>query len=106
MSERAPLPTTHTLPKDLAARWDVFLASQRSGLAPRACAAALGMCWPEYRSGHPYTGDVLDYGGRVINALLRQGYTMPEIGEASASAFRAVVAGLVHTPETKDPEGF
>lgn len=91
------------VPGSLAARWDVCIASQTPGCEIRAQAAALGLCWSRINKRMIYGGDVLRYGGQVIDLLLAEGARYGEIMGASIEAYNLCVVGLA---AVEGAEGF
>lgn len=90
------------LPRRLVVRHDLAVSAAthtgREQTARRVVAAALFLCWPgvSKKQGAPkYTGDVLEYGGEVLDFLLAHKATMDEIIVAGNTALQLVLDSLV-----------
>lgn len=79
------------LPESLAERYDVALALVDPGTSARARAAALGLSWPRFRRRRAYTGNVLAYGGVVIDTLCAESLPAQE----RADYYEVLRIGLV-----------
>lgn len=79
-------------PQSYALRFDVWRAAADN--PSRAYAAALGVCSTKVGKGCKLRGDILDYGGQVIDRLLGEGVSYRAIQAAGAIAFAIVVDGL------------
>lgn len=106
------VPVTLELPGSIAARWDVVIASHRPGCENRAYAAALGLCWPYLSRKRPYTGDVIAYGGSVIDFVVGGGADFLEMVSIAVEAYNLCMEGLVpvegaqdFTPTQEPPAG-
>jgi len=92
-------------PRSFAARYDVAAAGADN--VQRACAAALGLCWPWLtRQLKPYDGKALAYGGHVIDLLTDQGVSMSDIITNGLDALRLCTDGLVDGKEAETRAGF
>lgn len=78
------------LPASFAERIDIVECLRDGSPLHRVAAAALGLCWPRIRRKLPYRGKLLDYGGQVIDLLLREGATMDEVYPVAAKALEVV----------------
>lgn len=90
-------------PTSIAERWDVMLIASESSTHPRACAAALGLCWPRLRRRLPYRGDALKYGGDVIDLLVGEGASWKDVVALGSEALAMLAEGLV---AVEGAEGF
>lgn len=86
------------LPTRAVIRHDLYASAatdrSREQTARRVVAAALLLCWPSAsrKPGVPrYRGDVLEYGGEVLDFLLGLGATPPEIMVAGNAAIQMVI---------------
>lgn len=95
-------------PPGYTARWEVVRAYSQN--APRALAAALGLCLGARlqrmleKQGQPLSYescgcDPLAYGGKVIDALVSQKIELSQILTAGGVAFRHCAAALITEPE-------
>lgn len=93
-------------PASFATRYDIAgMAADADTDAQRLrlAAAALGVCWPRLRQRFPYNGKPLEYGGRVLDALVAEGEAAgipglvmaQEVGELGAAAAALCLEGFV-----------
>lgn len=101
-----------TAPRRLVERYDLAAASAEHGhaeqTARRVVAAALGLCWEAgpRKAGWPaYRGDVLAYGGDVLEYLLAAGSPMHEIVSAGTTALRLVVESMPRPEQIETARG-
>jgi hypothetical protein len=96
--------------KLLSERWDIMAAYRPSRPTHRVEAAALGLAWPRLRRRLPkYSGDVLEYGGQVLDLLLnaKTPASFIEIRAAGIRAVSLVLTDLVATADgVKEAEDF
>lgn len=78
------------VPASFAERIDVVEALREGAPVHRIASAALGLCWPRVRRRLPYRGKLLEYGGQVIDLLMREGVTMDELYPVAAQALQAI----------------
>ena len=95
-------------PESYSVALDVVAAAARN--PTRAMAAALGVCWTgPGRPGGMYERsgyDVMLYGGRVRDALMRmEGVTDDQVAEATVAAFELCTGVLAGPDEVKAAEG-
>jgi hypothetical protein len=86
------------LPKSLAERWDVVLAGRGGQPSHRVLAAALGLSVGRMRRFVQYTGNVLEFGGRILDLLLKaepEPATLHEVIQAGRVAFRRIDESLI-----------
>lgn len=57
-------------PRSHAERWDPLFAQRAEAPEHRVLAGALGLCSPRIRQFVPYEGDVVAFGGKVLDVLL------------------------------------
>lgn len=99
-------------PRRLVLRYDLAAAVEEHGrveqTARRVLAAALGLCWSggTAKVGWPtYRGDVLSYGGDVLDYLLTAGATMQEVVAGGHAAVQLVVQSMPGPPEIERARG-
>jgi hypothetical protein len=95
-----------TIPSSLAERYDVAIAYASGQSRQRVAAATVGLCWTRFRRRVPYTGDVLTYGGRVIEELCKSGPDRVPIFELSGLGIEIAEAILLTLPEIADAAPF
>lgn len=94
-------------PKSFAARHDLVAAVGSNWR--RGFMAALAMCWKG--PGLPKVSyqacgfDALKYGGLVMDALLEQGYKMPELIQAGSAAWTLASADILAEVDVAEAEG-
>ena len=95
-----------TVPQSYALRFDVWLAGGEN--ATRAYAAALGLANGKAGKGCKLRGgDILDYGGQVIDRLLAEGVSYRDLRAAGAIAYSLLVDGLEEmVGEVEEAVGF
>ena len=88
-------------PRRLVERYDLAAASAEHGrveqTSRRVVAAALGLCWEGggRKAGWPvYRGDVLQFGGDVLEYLIGAGAPMSEIIAAGSVATRMIIESM------------
>lgn len=86
-----------SLPSSFAERIDVVEALRDGSPVHRVAAASLGLCWPRVRRRLPYRGKLLEYGGQVIDLLLREGSSMDEVYPVAARALALIAESQLPT---------
>lgn len=88
-----------TAPESMATRYDIWIAAASN--FQRAAAAALGLCAndPKVSGTVPFRGDVLAYGGAVIDHLMRSKVPYSSISAAAGVAYHFVTDELVELEE-------
>lgn len=93
------------LPTSMGLRYEVVYASAES--APRAHAAALGLCSLSIRKHVPYRGQgLVAYGLSVTDWLLSEGVDYLAILDAGRLAWVHCSYGLIDDKEIDEAEGF
>jgi hypothetical protein len=96
--------------KLLSERWDILVAYGEERTNPRVEACALGLAWRSVRRRlPPYRGDVLAYGGLVMELLLtaKKPASFLEIRNAGIRAVNLIVNDLAASKEgMKEAEDF
>lgn len=90
------------LPASMAVRYEItYLAASAEH---RAYAAALGVCWGRLQRRVRYRPGPAEYGGRVIDYLVDQGWSYPEVLQAGMAAFAWLADGLIDGAAVREQE--
>jgi hypothetical protein len=100
-----------TLPSSFASIVDLideFRPDTPRRLRLRACAAAIGICAkldnaPKYR---PERSDVMEYGTRAIDYLMREGITLATIADVGSLLISECIEALPSEEEVTEAEDF
>lgn len=107
-------------PSLVSERYDVVVAMQQAQSKPgypthRVLAGALGLCWPRVRQRIPYNGDLVAFGGQVIDLLLgpdvrlSRGDEPPDMGlilRCGNAAVALCLQGVLTEAAVKDASTF
>lgn len=97
------------LPASYSVRREIAVAGVQN--APRAFAAALGVCCPRLakmdgtKAAAQYDYQPLAYGGRLIDALVESGVPYDDVMTAGLKAYQLIDQSFVSEAEVKKAEG-